>query len=291
MPSHIYMQVGRYAEAYEGNRLAAVADEGYITQCQAQGIYPLNYYPHNMHFKVWSAMFLGQSEQALTDAGEIYRKIPPDVSGDGMGLFESFLSQPMYVMVRFGLWDQVLEADKPEDDAEFMLGVWHYGRALAYQHQGNRRAAKRELSALRKIAASLNDSYLVGFGAAPTLLEIGALVIEGEMAAAKGDYDAAAGRLGKAVRLQDSLRYSEPPDWYFPVRHVLGAVLLDAGQPVEAAAVYWEDLSYNPENGYALFGLAQALTAMGDTDGAASASARFDATWVDADHTLTSSRF
>ena len=291
MPSHIYMRVGRYQESYAVNAAASQADADYIVQCRAQGIYPLNYYPHNMHFKVWSAMFLGQSQQALADAGEIYRQIPPNVSGDGMGLFESFLSQPMYVMVRFGMWDKILETDKPSDDAEFMLGVWHYGRALAYQHIGERRAARRELAALRRIAGSLDDAYLVGFGAAPTLLEIGAEVVEGEMAAARGKYGQATSHLEKATRLQDSLRYSEPPDWYFPVRHVLGAVLLEAGEPAEAAAVYWQDLSDNPGNGYALFGLQQALTAMGDEAGADNAGQRFDEVWANADHALTSSRF
>lgn len=291
MPSHIYMRVGRYEDSYLANQAATKADADYIVQCRAQGIYPLDYYPHNMHFKVWSAMFLGQSEQALADAGEIYRQIPPNVPGDAWGLYETFLSQPMYVMVRFGMWDQILETDRPADEAQFMLGVWHYARALAYLHRGEDRAARRELAALRGIAAGLDDDYFVGYGATSTLLEIGALVVEGEMAASRGDYGEATGRLEKAVRLQDALRYNEPPDWYFPVRHVLGAVLLESGAPAEAAAVYWQDLSNNPENGYSLFGLSQALTALGDQAGAAAASERFDLAWANADHELSSSRY
>ncbi|MFT4564053.1 MAG: hypothetical protein ACI9BW_003815, partial [Gammaproteobacteria bacterium] len=102
MPSHIFMRVGRYGDSYDANALATKADESYITQCRAQGIYPLVYYPHNIHFLAWSAMFQGRSVEALDAARKVAIKIKPTPEENVFGLYESFASQPLYVMVRFG---------------------------------------------------------------------------------------------------------------------------------------------------------------------------------------------
>ena len=104
-------------------------------------------------------------------------------------------------------------------------------------------------------------------------------------------FDDALGHLSRAVRLEDSLLYNEPPDWYYPVRHTLGAVLLEAGSPVEAEVVYWQDLAHHQENGYALYGLWQSLKKQGRTEEASDVELRFHTAWVDADVDLTSSRF
>ena len=293
MPSHIYMRVGRYQESYIANALAIRADEGYISQCRAQGLYPLNYYPHNIHFLAWSAMFQGRSKPALAAARQVASKIPADLRGNTWGLYETFLSQPMFVMVRFGLWQEVLTQPKPGDESLFMQGIWHYSRGMAYNHQGKAAEARAEREALAGLQRRLDDNpdYYVGFGAAKTLLAIAATVLDGEIAAKRSDYDQAIALLGKAVRLEDGLQYNEPPDWYFPVRHVLGAVLLDAGLPDEAETIYWEDLRRHPANGYSLFGLWQSLKQQGKQATAATIKARFDKAWQAADVTLSSSRF
>ena len=116
-------------------------------------------------------------------------------------------------------------------------------------------------------------------------------VVAGEIAAKKGDFDMAIFHLGRAARMEDSLAYNEPPSWYFPTRHILGAILLDAGRPVEAEVVYWEDLKHNPENAYSLFGMHQALKAQQKDELAEQFLARYNAMWADADVQLTSSRF
>ena len=128
MPSHIYMRVGRYAEAYEANRLAVEADEGYITQCRAQGLYPLGYYPHNIHFLAWSAAFQGRREAAMEASRKIVEEIPHELAADRntWALYETFLSQPLYTMVRFGMWEAVMAEPAPEVDSRFMTGIWHY---------------------------------------------------------------------------------------------------------------------------------------------------------------------
>ncbi|MCZ6641145.1 MAG: hypothetical protein O7F71_06180 [Gammaproteobacteria bacterium] len=288
MPSHIYMRVGRYADAFRVNREAADADSSYIAQCNAQGIYPLSYYPHNIHFLVWAAMFQGRSTDALAGAREVHSKIPP---GMGEGAFEIFLAQPMYVLVRFGLWNKALAEPKPDTGLRFMTGVWHYMRGMAYSNTGNASEARAELGKLGSLRDKLTDAYMVGFQSAPTLLTIAEQVLAGDMAAQNKEYDAAIALLSRAVRMEDSLRYSEPPDWYFPTRHVLGAVLLEAGFPREAATVYWQDLRKNPDNAYSLLGVSQALQAQGNEAGASAMAARFKQAWAAADVELKSSRF
>ena len=109
MPSHIYMRLGRFADSYEVNRQAVEADEGYIAQCRAQGIYPLNYYPHNIHFMAWSAMVQGRKEAAMAAARKIVEEVPPEIASNKnvWALYETFLSQPMFIMVRFGMWSEM----------------------------------------------------------------------------------------------------------------------------------------------------------------------------------------
>ena len=291
MPSHIYMRIGRYADSYAANVKASQADETYVSQCRAQGIYPLNYYPHNLHFMVWSAMFQARSAAALEAAREVQTKVPKDMQGNAFAAFETFMSQPLYVMVRFGMWSSVLQEPEPAETNQFMRGVWHYARGMAYANTGELRKAKRELGALRRLRKSIGDDYFVGLGTAPTLLTIAEELLTGDLLAKRKRYDESIAHLSRAVRLEDGLLYNEPPDWYFPTRHVLGAVLLQAGYPDEAETVYWQDLRKNPDNGFALTGLQQALEAQGKTDAARALEPARRAALADADVELTSSRF
>jgi len=290
MPSHIYMQVGRYADAYDVNVAAAQADEGYLDQCRAQGIYPLLYYPHNVHFQVWAAMFQGRSAVALADARKLAGHSHPEP--DVFGLPEVFEQQPLFVLVRFGQWDQVLKEPQPPAPARLMNALWHYARGLAYQHGGQPALAGKELAALRAIGLEpgLKDKY-TAFAPTLKLITIAEQVLAAEIAAGSRRYDEAIARLQRAVLLQDGLMYNEPPEWYFPVRHYLGAVLLDAGLPQEAEAVYWQDLRKYRENGYSLLGLKQALEAQGRSGEAAGFGERQRKAFAQADVQLKSSRF
>ena len=294
MPSHIYMRVGRFSDSYEANKLAVAADEGYITQCRAQGIYPLNYYPHNIHFMAWSAMVQGRPKAALEAARKMVDKVPATLAADKntWGLYETFLSQPMFVLVRFGMWEEMLAEPKPGVDSRFMTGIWHYGRSLAHIHSAKISEARRELRPLTEAREAMGqvDRY-IGFGPVESLLTIAEEVVLGELAYAEGYKLEGLAHLERAVRLEDGLLYNEPPDWYFPVRHFLGAMLMDAGRPNEAEVVYAADLRKNPENGYSLFGLKLALEQQGKIDDALAVAERFDRAWADADVSLTSSRY
>jgi tetratricopeptide (TPR) repeat protein len=263
-------------------------------QTRAQGIYPLNYYPHNLHFQCWSAMLIGRPADALQAARKIAGKIPSDYANNKnvWAQFETFRSQPMFVMVRFGMWDQMLAEPKPEATAKFMQGIWHYGRAMAYLNKNRMNDAQTELSRLTRMRGELSAApYYIGFGTADQLLTIAEEIVMGELRYAEGETLQALGHLERAIRLEDGLLYSEPPDWYFPVRHMLGAMLLDAGRPKEAEVVYAADLKKNPENGYSLHGLKVALERQGRMEEAREVSDRFDRAWNGATHLLTSSRY
>jgi hypothetical protein len=172
-----------------------------------------------------SAMHNGRP---LTAARKIVEKVPPELSADKnvWALYETLLSQPMFVMVRFAMWDGMLAEPKPDVQSQFMTGIWHYGRALAYIHTGRPGDARRELRALSTARQEMEtNTHYIGFAAAGTLMTIAEEIVRGELAYSDGKTLAGLAHLERAVRLEDSLRYAEPPDWYFPVRHFLGAML------------------------------------------------------------------
>ena len=293
MPSHIFRRIGRYNDASKSNQDAVAADEDYITQCRAQGVYPLAYYPHNIHFLWDSATMEGRSRTAIDAARKAASKIP-EGAWRVVPLLHQFLVAPLFAYTRFGEWDLILSEPQPAQDSLFWTGIWHYARGLVFTARGNLNAANGELISLEKIAAekSLVD-YRVTFSrnGAMAILEIAKEVLEGELAAKRGDYDKAIAQLHRAVLLEDNLIYNEPPDWHVPVRQSLGAVLLDAGRAAEAEAIYWQDLEQNRENGWSLFGLMQSLRAQGKIAQADLIEKRFNKAWKRADVTLAASRF
>lgn len=293
MPGHIYQRVGRYSDAVKANQLAILADEDYITQCRAQGLYPLAYYPHNAHFLWFAASMNGQSKLAIDAANKTASKIPVEVLKD-FPILQTFLLAPDYARVRFGKWDEILAAPAPRADTMFTRGVRHYARGMAFIRKKDFAAASKEIDAVKQIAADpklIETPTSFSLNLADSVLRVGIEVLDGELAAARGEYDQAIAHLDRAVRYQDALVYTEPDDWHQPVRHNLGAVLLQAGRALEAESVYWDDLRARPKNGWALFGLAQALRAQGKADAAKAVEADLEKSWADADVTLTASRF
>jgi len=292
MPAHIYQRVGRYADSSAANERAILADEGYIAQCRAQGIYPVTYYPHNIHF-LWSSTTMeGRSRAAIEAARKTAAQIPESALAE-TPILQGFLVVQYYALTRFGKWTEILNEPKPSYDSPFVDGVWHYARGMAYAGRGQFDSADEELKKLRVTAASpaLAELATWSTNSATAILNIASEALAGEIAARRKEYDEAIAHLDRAVRLEDALDYIEPPDWHYPMRHSLGAVLLEAGRPLEAEVVYWDDLRRNPENGWALFGLMQSLRAQGKNDKAAEIEKRFRKAWAQADVTLTSSRF
>jgi tetratricopeptide (TPR) repeat protein len=292
MPSHVYVRVGRYADATRANELASRADEEYITQCRIQGFYPVSYYPHNVHFLWFAETMRGRSGSAIQAARKVASKLSPEVLRDAP-LLQFFAAVPYQALVRFGKWDEILQEPPPDYEGPLVTGLWHFARGMAYSAKQQFEKAEAALRALRKLANDPKVAEIVLWSpnSIEKLLSIGALVLEADMASRKGEYDRAVGLLDKAVRLEDGLNYIEPPDWGFPVRHLLGAVLLEAGRPKEAETVYWEDLRRNPENGWALFGLSQALLKQNKNEQAMVIQQRFRRAWPEADVELIATRF
>jgi tetratricopeptide (TPR) repeat protein len=291
MSSHIYLRVGRYADAMKSNQLAIAADENYIAQSRAQGIYPMVYYPHNIHFLSFAATMDGQSKIAIESAREAASRID-DAQLKDLPMTALFRMQPYWALARFGHWQDILAEPAPPSTNAFLKGSWHYVRGLAFVATGQLQQAGQELEALRAI---MNDSALdiplLSKNTSRAVLNAAPELLAGEIAAAYGQFDQALTHLERAVRLEDALVYTEPLEFHFPPRLALGAILLESGRPDEAETVYWEDLKKNRNSGWALYGLMQALHAQKKDDQAAHIEARFKKAWARADVELSASRF
>jgi tetratricopeptide (TPR) repeat protein len=290
MPAHIFWRVGRYNDAAKANIEAARVDEDYIAACNAQGFYPAMYYPHNIHF-LWSAASMqGQSKVAI----EAARKVAANVRLEQIDQFptvEFFHTIPLLSLVQFGHWDEILAEPQPRADLAYSNAIWRYARGVALANTGDIKGAKAEQALLVPLKA--NDKVMKLDGGdypASQLLAIADNLLLGELAQASGDTGAAIARFTEAVAGQDALPYTEPPFWYYPTRHSLGAALLNAKRPKEAEAVYREDLETYPHNGWSTFGLIQALEAQGKAEEAAMQREHFKAMWQFADVELKGSR-
>jgi tetratricopeptide (TPR) repeat protein len=269
MPCHIYIRVGRYADAILANERAILADNAYIAQCHAQGLYPVAYVPHNHHFLAASASFIGDRDKAV--AAALHMRHHQDsklMRQPGYATLQHYWSMPYFVWVRFGNWDEILAEPAPADDLIYPTGIWTYARGLAQVRKGDLAGADASLTHLADIAddPEMAATRLWETNTMAQILAISREVLAGEIALARGEHDKAIGHLETAVGLEDALIYVEPSDWYVPSRHNLGAALLAAGRPAEAEAVYRKDLEIYPGNGWALMGLAQSLRNQGKTD-------------------------
>lgn len=291
MPAHIYMRVGRHGDVVRSNQMAVKADEDYLAQCRAQGIYPLGYYPHNIHFIWMGATASGQRRLALEAAQKVANAIPHEALGT-VPILQVFLVVPYWAMVRFAQWTDILNDKGPRHDTPFTRGAWRFARAMAFTATNRLTDAEQELAELKKLVddPTLKGQVTFSSNSGYAILRIAPEVVAGEIAAKRKDWDRAVMHLDRAIRYEDALIYQEPPDWHAPVRQTLGAVLLEAGRSDEAESVYWEDLRKNPGTGWSLFGLVQALKARGKADEAALVQQRFEKAWKDADFQLAGSR-
>lgn len=295
MPGHVYIRTGRYADAVEANRRAIAADErAGVLERDYESAYALGYHPHNYHFLSYAAAMAGQSEVALKAARQLAEMVDRDaLRVPAHGYLQHFLVTPIRVMVRFGMWERVLEEPAPPEDLAYPTGTWRYARAMAYARTGRVAEAEAELARLRELAATpgLDELRFFDLNSAAALLGVAERIVTGEIAAARGDHGAAIAALEEGIERESALTYDEPPPWHLPVRHVLGAVLLEADRPADAEPVYRRALKRFPENGYALIGLARSLEAQGKEAEAAEVRERLAAAWAEADVELSGSRF
>ena len=290
MPSHIYWRVGRYGDASAANVRAAASDEDYIAQCNAQGLYPAMYYPHNIHF-LWAASSMEGRSAIAIDAAN---KVADNVHLEQIEQFPSvefFKTIPLLALTQFGRWDEILAEPAPPENLDYSNAIWHYARGTAFASTGNTDAAVAELEQLRSYHGSVNMEFLDTLAyPATTLLSIADALLAGEIALASGNHSVAIANFLYAVNAQDDLPYMEPPFWYYPTRQSLGVALLEADRYSEAERVYRQDLVDYPRNGWSYFGLVQSLEAQGRATEAAQMRAMFEQIWTQADVTLSASR-
>jgi tetratricopeptide (TPR) repeat protein len=289
MPAHVFERLGRYAESIEANRLARERDEEYVAAMNPQGFIQM-YMTHNPHFLSRTALMEGRSDLALRYARTAVSVLSVETLRAMPGM-DFFHAAPYFRHVRFGKWDDMLAEPAPPADLRFLKGMWHYGRGAALAARGDAAAAGVERDSLRAIEAGTTTEALQNIHSARMLLRLASTVLDGTLAERAGRADEAIERFGAAVACEDSLKYDEPPPWFYPVRHHLGQVLLDAGRAGEAEAVYRADLVRHPNNGWSLLGLTMSLEQQGKAAEAGATRKRFEAAWKRAEVPIAATRF
>lgn len=293
MPSHTYIRIGRYHDGVVANEKAVLVDSLYTEACHAQGVYPLAYYPHNYHFLSACAVLSGESKRAMKGALETSNHAHIKLLRDpAWATLQHYYSIPWYVQVKLGLWNDILKSRSPEKDLKYPSAIWHYAKGMALLSQNNILDSKKHLAEIKTIMAdtTVKDLTIWGINSVFDLCIIASKTLEAEIYAKEKKFPAAIELLMEAVAKEDALNYNEPPDWFFSVRHHLGAVLLEAGRFKDAVKVYEKDLTIYPENGWALRGMMNAYEQLGDKPNFDKAKLRFEQAWKYADINIFSSR-
>ena len=290
MPSHIYMRVGRYEDAQSINARAIAADRDYIKKQNITGMYSLMYYPHNLQMRWYALTAQGRRAESIAAAKELDQAIPDDVIRQ-VPMVEFFRASYYLTKVRFGLWEEAIKEPPPPAGMPVRGAAWHYARGMAFAATSKSAAAMAERDSLAAIAASIPPEVYISLNPAAAIIGFAAAHLTGEIAARGGKTDDAVRELKRAIALEDSLRYDEPPQWPLTARESLGAVLLTAGRAAEAEAVYREDLARHPDSGWSLYGLTQSLRVQKKTQDAAASEKQFRRAWAKADVTLQASRY
>jgi tetratricopeptide (TPR) repeat protein len=284
MPAHIYIRVGRWNDAVQANQHAIHTDEVFIEGQHPMGVYPLAYYPHNIHFLAFASTMAGRSAQAIEASNTLTGKVNVDVARQ-VGMLQEMLPYHALTLTTFGKWDDVLAQPLPPEDIRFSYAMAHYARGVAHAAKEQWPEAQAALDTVTAINAATPEG-----ADGKTALSIAVHALSGEIATRRGDLEAGLTHFREAAKIEDGGLYFEPPKWYYPIRHSLGAALVKAGRNAEAEKVYREDLRRFPENGWSLFGLAQALRAQRKNAEADAVEARFRRAWASTDVTLTASR-
>ncbi|HEY8460587.1 MAG TPA: alpha/beta fold hydrolase [Blastocatellia bacterium] len=289
MPAHVYIRTGDYAAAAESNVDAAEVDRDYIKATGAQGVYPMMYYSHNIHFLVETYNRTGQISEARAAAKRLEENVAPHVKA--MPMTEMFMPAPLYVRLRFGLWDEILQTPEPDRALAVAHAIWRFARGVAFAATGKLAEAQKEREALAAEIKQVGDGATFGLNSASGVLRIAENALDARIAWAKGERARSIESWRAAVAAWDALNYNEPPDWYYPVRESLGAALLLNGDAAAAEKVFREDLKENPRNARSLFGLMESLKAQGKRDAAAFVEAEFKAAWKNAEVQLKVENF
>lgn len=280
MPSHIYYRIGRYADSLEANKAASKADETYIAQTGAVGVYPIGYYSHNVHFVLVSAQLLGDAETVLAEADKLDKWLSNDVA-TAVPIAQPVKAAPYFAWAQYADPDTVLAMPDPPGAPPYVKAMWHYARGAAFAAKKDVAGAHTEADAIHRIAQETDWSVLDAWGVpARPVLEVAEDVVRARASQAEGKDDDAIGHWRKAAEAEDTIPYMEPPFWYYPVRQSLGAALLKTGKPDEAQKEFEAALEHARGSAWALYGLQQTAKARGDAAGESKATEELEKAWL-----------
>jgi tetratricopeptide (TPR) repeat protein len=280
MPAHIYIRTGDYASAVKTNEQAAAADRTYLKASGAQGIYPMMYYSHNLHFIAMCSAMNGNYAEAKRTADMLAAHVGPHVKE--MPPIEGFMTIPLAVDVRFHRWDDILKAQQPDPTMKVASVFSHFARGMALAATGKTSEAEADYKLVSNAVEATPPDVVFAMpvnNKAKDVLKIARDVLGAKIALAKKDTAVAIEKLKSAVAVQDSLKYNEPEDWFFPVRESLGATLLMNGDAVGAEKVFREDIERHPRNPRSLYGLQEALKAQKRDYDAGFVQKQFQTSW------------
>jgi tetratricopeptide (TPR) repeat protein len=280
MPAHVYIRTGDYEAAVKTNEVAANVDRAYIKATGVQGIYPMMYYSHNLHFIAMCAAMNGNYAESKKNADLLVENVGPHVKQ--MPPLEGFMTIPVAVEVRFHHWNEILKMPPPDAALKTATVFWHFGRGLALAGTGKIEEAKAEYKIVSEAEAATPPDVIFQMpinNKAKDIMKIAKDVLGAKIATVKKDDANAIAMLRDAVAIQDTLKYGEPPDWFFPVRESLGAALLMNGDAAEAEKVFRDDLERNLRNPRSLWGLHQALLQQKRDYDAGFVRKQFDSSW------------
>ncbi|GAB4251095.1 MAG: hypothetical protein Tsb0034_30130 [Ekhidna sp.] len=292
MPSHTYINTGDYHLGTEVNLAAVKADSIYVSQCKVQGAFPLYYY-HNYHFLAACAALEGRGALAIEASFRMTNTIDKSLLGEpGFETTQHFMTVPYNVLVKFAQWEKILALPAPDEAYPYMTAIWHYARGMAFANLGKLENAAEELLQLDKIQANdrFGDYLIFGINPGQMVTGIARNVLEAEMEQVQGNYEAAEQLLLKAVEIEDSMSYNEPPDWFFSVRHLLGDLYMTVEAYDKAEATFRADLKNFPKNGFALNGLYWSLIKQDNPVAASEVLKQAEMAWEFADTPLKYSR-
>ena len=275
MATHIDVLCGDYMNVVSRNQTAIEADRRYLDHAGPENFYSV-YRCHNYHFKIYGAMFLGQPAPALAAAEELIETLPADILRPLADWFEAFIPMKQHVLIRFGLWREILDQDLPEDAALYAVttAMMRYARCVALANLGRIDDAEKERDAFFAARDRVPEARMLFNNTCRDILKVAEHMLLGELAYKSGDHGAAFDHLRRSIDADDTLPYDEPWGWMQPTRHALGALLLDQGHYDEAEAVYRADLGLDgtlsracqhPGNVWSLHGLHECLVKRGET--------------------------
>ena len=293
MPSHVYIRTGDYHKGTLANLRAVVVDSNYVAACNAQGAYPIAYFPHNYHFLAATAALEGNSSLALNASYNVAKHSSTTLMKEpGWGTLQHFYTIPFYISVKFGKWEEILELENEVPSLKYPSAILNYARGMAFLSLGEMEKAKKELYSLETLAKdeSLKEITIWDINTVSVLVQIARNVLKAEILAKEFKYSESISLLREAIEIEDGLNYNEPPDWFFSVRHHLGAIQIEAGLYNDAVSTYKEDLLRLPKNGWALHGLKLAYENLNKQDKVKEVELLRKQSWENADIVLTASR-